>query len=145
MTALNPSRQTVEIICAFCGGQGRDPFGVMSPLATCSVCSGVGRHTLFLPTASCAFCQGSGVYPHSRLTCTSCGGLGMVHVPPGAIACPACGGTGRAADYLWTDSPLSCGYCRGIGLVSEVRVTLFSSSSSSTAGRSEPDKLNTPV
>ena len=109
--------QTVEVICAFCGGQGRDPFGVMSPLSTCQVCSGLGRHTLQLPVAPCAFCRGTGVHHGSRNTCTTCDGIGTVQVPPNAVPCPCCGGSGRAADYRWPDSPLSCTCCRGAGLV----------------------------
>jgi len=119
-------RQTTVVTCAFCGGRGRDPFGLLSPLATCQVCGSVGKHTLLLPIAACAYCRGTGVHPHSRLTCTSCKGVGMVHVPAGAVACPACIGTGRrAVASIWPDSPLSCGYCRGKGLVSKVQAVLF--------------------
>ena len=42
----------------------------------------------------------------------------MVHVAEDAVGCPACSGTGRASDYQWPDSPLSCNYCRGVGVVS---------------------------
>lgn len=120
----NP-RQTTVITCAFCGGRGRDPFGLLSPLATCQVCWGEGKHTLLLPFAACAYCRGTGVHPHSRLTCTSCKGVGRVHVPAGAVACPACIGTGRAAASIWPDSPLSCDYCRGKGLISKEQASLF--------------------
>ncbi len=115
----------VEVVCAFCGGRGRDPFGVMSTLATCQVCGGTGvRRWLRTPAVPCAFCRGTGVYPGSRLSCTSCGGVGQVHVPEGGVRCPACKGTAR--DGFWSDSSLPCGYCRGTGWVephrsSEVR------------------------
>lgn len=110
----------VEVLCAFCGGKGKDPFGIMSPLATCQVCGGTGWHILHPPTAPCAFCRSTGVHPGSRMTCTSCGGVGMVEIAEDAVSCPCCNGTGRAADfteYIWPDSPLSCGYCGGKGVV----------------------------
>jgi DnaJ-class molecular chaperone len=109
--------ERLDVTCAFCGGTGRDPFGIMSPLATCQVCGGTGQRTLLRPTAPCAFCRGSGVHPGSRNTCTTCDGVGTVEVPAHTVPCPNCGGSGRAADYLWPDSPLSCGCCRGKGVV----------------------------
>jgi DnaJ-class molecular chaperone len=107
------------VTCAFCGGKGRDPFGIMSPLATCQVCNGIGRRTLHQPTAPCAFCRGTGVHPRSRLTCTTCSGVGTVEVTAGAVTCPCCDGSGRAAhyaDYIWPDSPLACLWCGGKGV-----------------------------
>ena len=112
-----PKRPTTNVLCAFCGGKGLDPFGIMSPLATCQVCGAAGRRTLSPPTRPCAFCRGTGVYPGSRLTCTTCGGVGTVQVPADAVTCPCCGGSGRAADYIWPDSPLSCSCCYGKGVV----------------------------
>ncbi|MEW6233493.1 MAG: hypothetical protein AB1566_14435 [Chloroflexota bacterium] len=112
--------ERVVLTCAFCGGTGRDPFGIMSHLATCQVCGGTGQRTLHQPTAPCAFCRGTGVHPGSRNTCTTCAGMGVVEIPDDAVTCPCCGGTGRAADYadyIWPDSPLSCGCCRGKGVV----------------------------
>jgi len=108
---------TDEVSCAFCGGTGRDPFGIMSPLATCQVCSGTGYRILRLPIALCPFCQGTGVFPGLRQTCTSCNGVGMVEIPVNAVTCPGCGGSGLAADHLWPDSPLSCSRCGGRGVV----------------------------
>ena len=116
-TAAAERRETVDVICAFCGGKGRDPFDIMSPLATCQVCGGPGHHALHQPIATCAFCQGTGVHPGSRNTCTTCRGIGMVEVAADAITCPCCGGSGRAADDFWPDSPLSCGCCGGKGVV----------------------------
>lgn len=107
----------VEVVCAFCGGQGQDPFGIMSPLATCQVCGGLGLHTLHLPVARCAFCRGTGVHPNSRNTCTTCNGVGTVEVLPDAVTCPSCHGSGRAADAIWPDSPLSCAGCLGKGVI----------------------------
>ena len=107
----------VGVTCAFCGGKGRDPFGVMSPLATCQVCGGRGVHLLRPPLVSCAFCHGTGVHPGSRLTCTVCGGVGRVELPEGAMSCPFCRGSGRTGVASWNDSRLSCGRCGGTGFV----------------------------
>jgi len=126
MKTNKQSEQTVEVECAFCGGTGKDPFGLMSPLATCQVCSGSGRHLLMTPIAPCAFCKGAGVHPHTRMTCTGCGGIGKAHIQADSVACPACQGTGNQdSNALWPDSPFYCGYCHGIGLVSPVRATLW--------------------
>jgi len=114
------SGHAVEMLCAFCGGAGTDPFGILSPLASCQVCGGSGRRTLHEPVAPCAFCRGAGVHPGSRLTCTTCGGVGAVEIPDEAVACGQCGGGGRASDaqeLTSFDSPLSCLLCRGKGMV----------------------------
>jgi DnaJ-class molecular chaperone len=121
-SGANHLRPTTDVTCAFCGGRGQDPFGIMSPLATCQVCGGTGRRSLHPPTAPCAFCRGTGVHPFSRLTCTTCGGVGTVEIPSDAVPCLCCGGTGRAADYanyIWPDSPLSCPCCGGKGVVAK--------------------------
>jgi RecJ-like exonuclease len=117
--------QTTVVICAFCGGQGRDPFGLLSPMAACQVCGSKGKHTLLLPITACAYCRGTGVHPHSRLTCTSCRGVGKVHVLASAVTCPSCFATGRANASFWSGNPLSCGYCRGKGMVSKEQAALF--------------------
>lgn len=114
--------ERVDVSCAFCRGTGKDPFGIMSPLATCQVCAGTGQRSVQPPTARCAFCRGTGVHPGSRMTCTSCAGVGRVEMPADAVTCPGCGGSGRAADYRWPDSPLSCGLCHGKGFVPLQRV-----------------------
>ena len=49
----------------------------------------------------------------------------MVHILEDAVVCPACIGTGQAAALKWPDSPLSCAYCGGKGLVSKYQATLF--------------------
>jgi len=107
----------VQVVCAFCRGKGRDPFDIMSPLATCQVCGGTGSRQLHPPTAPCAFCKGTGIHPGLRMTCTTCGGVGTVEIPTNVLTCPGCGGTGRAADSKWPDSPLSCSRCKGKGIV----------------------------
>lgn len=110
--------QTVEVQCAFCGGEGLDPFGIMSPLASCQVCEGEGHVELTEPTARCAFCRGTGVSPNARLTCSTCDGVGTVEIPADAITCPHCGGSGRTADCKdcpFPDSVFPCQHCRGTG------------------------------
>ena len=116
-------RPTVEVLCAFCNGTGKDPFGVMSKLATCQVCGGTGRVKLHPPTALCAFCRDTGVYDNARLTCTTCDGVGTVEIPVNAVPCPDCGGTGRSADGSnQAESALSCTRCGGKGVVAPPRV-----------------------
>jgi DnaJ-class molecular chaperone len=112
---------SIEVVCAFCRGAGKDPFGLMSPLALCQVCGGRGTHVLHAPVARCAFCGGAGVYPHLRNTCTACQGVGQIEVSADAALCPRCGGSGRAADAKWPDSPLPCSHCRGRGWISPER------------------------
>ena len=68
-----------KITCAFCKGTGKDPFNLLSELATCQVCLGAGKVEIDEPAIKCAFCKGTGVYPcSSRVTCTVCNGKGMV-------------------------------------------------------------------
>jgi len=111
------TKPRVRVCCAFCHGKGRDPFDIMSPLATCQVCGGTGWVALHPPIVPCAFCRGTGISPGLRMTCTTCGGVGMIEVPDNTLTCPCCGGTGRASDSHWPDSPLSCSRCRGKGVV----------------------------
>lgn len=40
MTGLREEQTRIVVPCAFCEGQGRDPFGIMSRLSTCYVCGG---------------------------------------------------------------------------------------------------------
>jgi len=110
--------ERIEVLCAFCRGRGKDPFGIPSPQSRCQVCGGRGHHTLRQPIAACAYCKGTGVHPFSRLTCTTCRGIGVNEVPRDATTCPRCGGSGREADYEYPDSVLSCRYCLGKGVVS---------------------------
>ena len=67
--------------CAFCKGKGKDPFELLSKLATCQVCGGTGKVEVIEPAIKCAFCKGTGVYPRNGcVTCTVCNGKGMVTV-----------------------------------------------------------------
>ena len=106
------SMTAVVTACAFCGGGGRDPFGLLSPLSTCQVCWGKGSVAISEPAITCAFCGGSGVHRDQRLTCTVCGGKGMVTVEEPRDVCPNCKGRGIApGDYL------PCLVCGGRGMV----------------------------
>jgi len=101
--------------CAFCKGEGKDPFGLLSELATCQVCGGTGGVEVNEPAIECAYCKGSGVYPQgARITCTVCNGKGMVTVKEPTEECPKCKGTGTTRD-----SGLPCIRCRGKGVVSK--------------------------
>ena len=101
-----------EIPCSFCGGMGKDRFGVMSWISTCCVCAGKGVIHVPAPHARCAHCKGTGAV--KRLTCTVCRGAGYVPQPAGStVACPDCRGTGDD-----TGAPaMDCLKCRGLGLV----------------------------
>jgi len=101
--------------CAYCRGEGRDRFRILSTLSTCGVCGGSGAVEIEMPFHRCAFCNGSGVHPHKRLSCTACMGKGVIHVEEPVKKCPACQGFGRDATR---DSQLYCTTCGGAGVVS---------------------------
>ena len=106
---------TKEIRCAFSKGAGKDPFDLLSELATCQVCAGKGKVEVVEPAIKCAFCQATGVYPRNgRVTCTVCNGKGMVTVKGTTEECPKCKGTATTFD-----SGLPCIKCRGKGVVSK--------------------------
>lgn len=105
--------QTTQMPCAFCGGTGKDPFGILSRLSTCCVCQGRGVVAVEASHELCAHCGGTGAV--KRLTCTVCGGRGVLPVLKGLTeACPECGGSG--------DDPsapaMACLECRGRGRIS---------------------------
>ena len=103
-----------QIMCAFCKGKGKDPFDLLSELATCQVCCGTGKVEVKEPAIKCVYCKGSGVYHNTRITCTVCNGKGMVTAPKGVTdQCPECEGTGTAMG-----SGMPCLNCRGKGVVS---------------------------
>jgi len=103
-----------KVKCAYCNGTGHDRWNLMSPLSTCSACSGRGYHHVEAPYRTCAHCGGAGVYPHLRVTCTTCGGVGSIHVPAHAVVCPQCNGAGRQPK---SELDLSCTKCGGAGWV----------------------------
>jgi len=108
--------ERVYVTCSFCGGRGKDPFGIMSWLSTCCVCSGSGRVQVPAPHRPCAHCRGTGAI--KTFTCTVCRGTGHVPVPPGPLqVCPECRGSGDDAG-----SALACMACRGQGRVPQESV-----------------------
>ncbi len=98
----------VEIMCAFCGGTGKNPFAA----AKCPACGGRRKVRVQEPLLLCAYCEGTGA--NGRMTCTICGGKGVITVKEQVQPCPACGGHGRDVS-----SPLrlSCPVCEGKGVV----------------------------
>ncbi len=97
--------------CAFCKGTGKDPFSILSKLATCQVCGGRGKNFVMDPMTKCHFCTGAGVQSHSRLTCTVCKGKGYIYAEKGDV-CQECKGGGKSLD----DSNLPCSACGGKGV-----------------------------
>ena len=105
--------------CAFCRGEGSDPFDLLSPLARCQVCGGKGTVVVAEPVTKCVYCQGSGIQPYgTRITCQVCGGKGALTLEGSGGPCPDCHGSGRTAV-----SGLPCTHCRGRGAISH-RVAL---------------------
>ena len=110
-------RPMKEVPCSFCGGTGKDPFGIMSHLSTCCVCGGTGVVQVGAPYVRCAHCRGTGAI--KTLTCTVCGGKGLVPSPVGPTAtCSECQGTGDDASA----PAMACLRCRGRGRVPVSRV-----------------------
>jgi DnaJ-class molecular chaperone len=106
-------RPLTEVPCAFCRGEGKDPFGVFSFLSTCG---GRGALKVPAPVVPCAFCRGSGVYPGSRLTCIACGGLGVHPVAERTMRCPNC--LGHGVDPA-SEAGFYCLVCHGAGVVGD--------------------------
>jgi len=104
--------KTSTITCAFCQGKGKDPFQLLSELATCQVCHGKGKVNILFPYDSCPACGGSGVKPHSRLVCTVCAGRGVISRQQDGQDCPACAGSGKNSE-----NDLPCSACGGSGKV----------------------------
>jgi DnaJ-class molecular chaperone len=100
-----------EVPCAFCRGEGTDPFGVMSDRSVCAACGGRGRVIVPVPHVRCAYCEGTGSYKTFR--CLVCDGAGVVKAPVGPTrACPSCEGLASERS-----SGLVCLTCRGRGVV----------------------------
>ncbi len=102
------------VVCAFCDGQGTDPFGIMAMMSACTVCGGAGDVRVPEPRVVCAFCAGSGVQPGSRLNCGACRGKGAQTVREPLAPCDHCRSTGREPGV---GPQLYCLKCNGSGLV----------------------------
>ncbi len=105
-----------EVKCAYCRGQGKDPFGVPSKLSSCGVCGGTGVVEVEAPYRQCAFCAATGIHPTARLTCTACKGAGVIPIKEPTETCPVCGGEGRDRRG---DLHLYCTTCGGAGVVTK--------------------------
>lgn len=102
-----------KIVCAFCKGKGKDPFGVMYPEAVCSVCHGMKEHYILKPFVNCAYCKKTGVEPGTRNSCLACHGRGSIssHKSNTKI-CLRCHGSG-----MNHETGLSCHDCSGKGVI----------------------------
>jgi len=109
--AVGKEAKCVEVKCAFCRGTGKDPFGVLSILSTCSACGGKGTARVKEPYVTCLACAGTGVQSSSRVRCLGCGGTGVIHVEEPTETCPVCKGTGFDGLHLY------CLRCHGAGVV----------------------------
>jgi DnaJ-class molecular chaperone len=113
MFKLFGKEKEVEITCTFCKGTGRDPFAIMSPLATCYVCGGKKKLRVASPNVRCSYCWGRGVSPvGARNACPACYGIGLVPARSTNQTCPRCSGTGEDKSGLY------CLGCHGSGVVS---------------------------
>lgn len=100
--------------CAFCQGEGTDPFELLSKLSKCQVCLGKGEVIIAEPAIECAFCGGTGIHRNQRLTCVVCGGKGMVSIREPVETCPDCNGKSFVEG-----SYLPCSKCGGKGVISK--------------------------
>ncbi len=101
-----------EIRCAFCRGQGTDPFGILSDRSVCGSCGGLGVLTVPVPHIPCVYCDATGSYKTYR--CPVCEGAGVIPALDGPNkTCPSCDGLA-----FERSSGLVCLTCRGRGLVS---------------------------
>jgi DnaJ-class molecular chaperone len=110
---LQEEETKVLVPCAFCGGRGKDPFGIMSRLSTCYVCGGEQGLWVNKPIKACLFCRGTGVSPTgARNACAACRGVGAVHLREPSQTCTTCGGTGWCQPVR-----LYCHVCMGKGAI----------------------------
>jgi len=114
LRSLGPAPEVMTVECAFCGGVGRDPYGILSKLSKCPVCNGRTKVKVAKPAYPCAYCHGTGKQRHTRLTCTVCKGTGYVTIAGPTSECPECEGSGKTRG-----SDLPCVFCRGAGLIAE--------------------------
>ncbi|MCX5873824.1 MAG: hypothetical protein NTY51_11425 [Deltaproteobacteria bacterium] len=101
-----------EITCSFCGGAGKDPFGIMSWQSVGSVSNVKRVVDVPKPYRACPHCEGTGAI--MTFTCTSCSGKGYVPLPSEPIVtCQDCNGSGDDS----SNSYLDCLKCRGKGFI----------------------------
>ena len=125
-------RKAALVLCGFCRGKGKDPFGIMSELAVCCVCGGQGLVLVQAPYVRCAHCQGTGAV--KTLTCTVCRGKGYVSAPEGqTVRCADCRGTGDDASA----PAMACLRCRGRGWL-PITIAEEAVNQESTAGIQTP-------
>lgn len=104
--------KVVSVKCGFCGGAGKDPFGILSALATCAVCGGAGVVDVEAPYRPCRHCRATGAI--KTLTCTVCEGKGVIAEESWpTVDCPTCGGSGDAPSA----GAMACVDCHGRGRV----------------------------
>lgn len=100
-------KKAVQLInCAYCRGQGVDPFCIPSKLSRCQVCQGRGRNVILKPFERCVACLGTGVYKHHRLPCAVCKGKGQVRYIAGKDRRQGC--TPENDEMLDLDTGLPC-------------------------------------
>jgi DnaJ-class molecular chaperone len=110
-TKTSRRQQHEEIRCAFCHGQGTDPFGIMSDRSVCGACGGRGVLNVSVPHMRCAYCEGTGSFKTFR--CPVCEGAGVIPAPEEPIkTCPSCDGLA-----FERSSGLVCLTCHGRGVV----------------------------
>jgi len=117
VTIIKEESMRLLAMCAFCGGEGKDPFGIMSRLSTCVVCGGEKAVWIEKTEAGtaieCLFCSGAGVSPTgARNACAVCDGVGVIWVEEPSQVCPHCGGIGWEPHIS-----LYCVVCKGKGAI----------------------------
>ena len=90
-------KENLERECAFCEGQGKDPFGIPSPESTCQVCGGRGKITPKGELKACRYCNKTGKHLVERLTCPVCRGHGVFQFDGKGQECSQCAGAGKSA------------------------------------------------
>ena len=72
------SRQVTGVVCAFCHGEGVDPFCPPSVPSVCYACDGSGHQSVSAPYETCDSCHGLGLW--KTHPCLACHGAGVVTV-----------------------------------------------------------------
>jgi DnaJ-class molecular chaperone len=116
LNIIEEKEERALINCAFCGGKGKDPFGIMSYLSTCYACLGRKDVWVLKPLMECVYCRGTGISPiGGRNYCIVCHGWGVTSVKEPTEVCPACKGSGI---HKHKTPGLYCINCKGKGVIS---------------------------